>query len=360
MIKIARLDKSNERLWEDYVAAHPAANAAHTLDFKEVFASAYGFKPIYLLALDEGKAHGVLPCFLTDSFIFGRKLTSAPFNFFNGPLFDTPEAAHALLSEIISEGRDNDADYVELKCGNALACADSTFMGGWREFFNYRQSRLSLEPSYDLVSRKSYHRNLRRNLSKWRNGAERKGCRVRELRDLADLKSFYDLMVLVRRDKFRMIPPPWILLKETYAHFSRRKEIKIWLMTDNADRLIGGMLLLMFQKTATAVWSATDPDYQHLSPFYLLIDSAIQFCAKNGFRYFDLGITSPHHKGLLDFKERWGCQTKNASIYFYLIGAKKYPNLDYHTAFPRLRGCLAHVPLGLLKMMSPLVTRHLA
>ena len=57
----------------------------------------YKHKPIYLIAKEDGEMKGVLPLFLMQSMLFGKKLVSVPFAPYGGVCADNETIENALI-----------------------------------------------------------------------------------------------------------------------------------------------------------------------------------------------------------------------------------------------------------------------
>ena len=88
-----------EASWEEFVLRHPQASGYHTLTWKRLIEGVFGHRAHYLLSTNgAGEITGVLPLILTESWMFGRYLTSMPFVNYGGVLSDDEASAHALLT----------------------------------------------------------------------------------------------------------------------------------------------------------------------------------------------------------------------------------------------------------------------
>ena len=77
-----------EAEWQIYVKNTPAASMYHALEWRDVLQRAFGHRSWYLMALDDGKARGVLPLVEMKSLLFGHFFVSLPFLDYGGILAD--------------------------------------------------------------------------------------------------------------------------------------------------------------------------------------------------------------------------------------------------------------------------------
>jgi FemAB-related protein (PEP-CTERM system-associated) len=95
MIKIIPLGPETAA-WDSFVRAHPDATFFHLAAWREVIQSAFGHRPYYVAAAQDGAIVGVLPLVQVKTRLFGHTLISNPFCVYGGPLAATPEASRAL------------------------------------------------------------------------------------------------------------------------------------------------------------------------------------------------------------------------------------------------------------------------
>jgi lipid II:glycine glycyltransferase (peptidoglycan interpeptide bridge formation enzyme) len=353
-MKISLVSGENESLWNEYIQKNEKSSFFHTLEWRNIVHQVYGFHPIYIMAItDDGSVKGVSPSFYTKSVLFGKKISSTPFNFYNGPIFDDETAGRMLIEWLIAKGKELDAKYVELKFMNEIpenvahACnlvkRDHYFISGLAILENYEEN---------------YEKHHRKNMRTLRRKAEKEDVSVRELSKLSELKEFYDIMVVLLRNKHHMIPQPYALFRSLYETLHPKGMIKIFLAL-KGKKIIGGMVVLLFKDAAVYAYGASRSDYKVYSPSSLLVDNAIHFCATHGYKSLDFGVTSPHQPELLEFKGGWGCTHKKLPFYYYLISEKHVPDLDYHTAFKNVRRFYRYVPKRMIKTFSPMITKQL-
>ncbi|MBL7147202.1 MAG: GNAT family N-acetyltransferase [Nanoarchaeota archaeon] len=347
---ISLTDEYNEK-WNHYIQANKKAIVFHTLEWKNIVQKVYKFKPYYFLAIENGKTKGILCSFLTKG-LFGKKIVSTPFNFYNPPLFDDEETGKELIDHIINVGKKENVRYVELK---ALEKFNPELISqlNIQENEHHFISNLKLESNPE----KNYYPRLKKNLRTLKRNAEKEKVILREFRDESELKQFYDILVKLYRNKHNMIPQPYALFHEMYKTFGENFKL---LVAVHKSKIIAGMVLLFFKKQAVYAYGASDQDYVRFSPGTLLIDEAIRKTSKMGYAELDFGLTSPFQKNLLDYKSNWGAKSLKLPYYYALIRSNQIPELDFSTAYKPLRKYFKYVPLPVVKLISPIVTKKLA
>jgi CelD/BcsL family acetyltransferase involved in cellulose biosynthesis len=340
--------------WNSYLLDNPKSSFFHTLDWKDIIERVYGFEPCYFLAMEGDDVKGIVCSFFTKSVIFGKKIISTPFNFYNEPLFDDADAASVLIKAVIDIAKHKDVKYVEFK---SLSEFDNSIASNFSLVKNdhYFISGLQLKGTPD-ESVKSYTSRLTKNLRTLKSNALKNNIKVRELSSVSDLEAFYDVLVRLYRDKHNMIPQPYSLFRSLYD--LGEKKFRLLVCTKD-DKVVGGMVLLFFKDQVVYAYGASNPDYANFSPSTLLVDHAINLVSGLGCSHMDFGVTSPYQEGLLNFKSSFGATPKKLPFYYHLLKVDKVPELDYHTSFKSLRKPFRFVPVPIIKKLSPIVTRQL-
>ncbi len=357
MDKILNLTKENEKLWNSFLDEKESSTFFHTLEWKEIVEKVYGFKPLYFINLNEGnKVSAISPSFFTKSILFGKKIISTPFNFYNGPIFNDENSGKEIILRTINEAKKRNSKYVEFKFMNEI---DESLV---REFElkkndHYFISNLKLSKSYEEI-KNNYNPRLRKNLRTLRKNAERDNIFTKDLENLNELKQLHNIMVKTLRNKHHMISQPFDLFSTMYTKLREKNMIKI-LLSKKDKKIIAGMIILFFKDKAVYAWGVSDLNYKNYSPSSLLIDDAIKYCCENNCRELDFGVSSPQHPSLIEFKEKWGCTKKKLPYYIKLINTKEVPEMDYHTTFKELRKPFRYVPLWLIKKSSKIITKNL-
>ena len=355
-MKIILVEKENELKWNKFVDSNPEATFFHTLVWRDIIKEVYNFEPMYFMALDNEEVTAIFPSFYTKSLIFGKKIISTPFNFYNGPLFKDEKAGEEIINYVIEKAKEKDAKYVEIKFMNEISEKLKKEVK-LEKNAHYFISSLELAKNEEEAEKK-YDKELKKNLRTLRRNAEKNGIIIRDIQGTKELKAFYDVMVRTLRDKHNMIPQPYKLFYSLFNKLQPKKMIKILLAVKDKE-VIGGMIILLFKNDAVYAWGASNLKYKKFSPSSLLIDSTIKYLVLNNYKTLDFGVTSPYQESLLSFKEGWGCSHKKLPYYYSLIKSKEIPHLDYHTSFKNIRKLFRLVPIPIIKALSPLITKQL-
>jgi len=104
-----------ENAWDAYCERHSQGTFFHKIGWKQLIERVYGYKPIYLMAINGDDIIGVLPLFYVQHWALGKKLISIPFAVYGGLCTDTTEAGNLLLDHAINLSKGLNVEYMELR-----------------------------------------------------------------------------------------------------------------------------------------------------------------------------------------------------------------------------------------------------
>lgn len=354
-MEILPLSKDNEEDWTEYIKQNEYANFYNTVEMKKLMEKVYGFTPLYYLAYKENEVKGIICAFLTKSIFFGKKISSSPYNFYNQPIFDDPESGKALLQKLISVGKENKVKNITLKSVVEIDDNLALQMGFLKKFYYYTSIlRLKNDPEETV---KAYSKRLTKNLRTLKRNAEKSNIEIREARSLQEVEKFYDMMLLLYRDKHNMITQPFALFKSMYEDLSEQKKFSL-LLAWKDEQVIAGMIRLYFNKKIMYAYGSSDEKYKNFSPSSLLIDYTIRTESEKGNESLDFGVTSPYQESLLNFKSSWGAVPQKLPFYYYLITEKEIVEKDYYNSYTFLRKPFKYLPSFLIKKLAHKVTKQ--
>jgi CelD/BcsL family acetyltransferase involved in cellulose biosynthesis len=145
--------------------------------------------------------------------------------------------------------------------------------------------------------------------------AQREGVRIRIGQSFDELAPFYALHVATRRRLGVPVQPKRFM--ENLFRQMVTGGLGFVILAHKDDRLIAAALFLAWNGNLIYKYAASDPRYWSLCPNNLVLWTAIDWGYRNGYRALDLGRTDTEHKGLREFKSRWG-STEMPLTYSYL------------------------------------------
>jgi CelD/BcsL family acetyltransferase involved in cellulose biosynthesis len=304
-VQITTIDPRATPEWDTFVSAHPGATVFHTTAWCRVLTDTYRYKPAYIVSRDEhGAITGGVPLMLVDSWLTSRRLIGLPFSDVCGPLL--PETGgDELLASARAEVLRSRASGVELRGRGGADMAESGFSNGTV----FLQHIIDLAPGPGLEAK--VHSSARRAIRK----AEKEGVTVRASTELADVRRFYQLMVMTRR-KHGLLPQPWRFFANIHRYLIATGHGYL-LLADVGGETVAGDLILQFRDQLTYKFNASDPRFLQLRPNNLLLWRAMHLGAETGCRTLDLGRCEEDNEGLRRFKLLWGAREQRVGYYHY-------------------------------------------
>ena len=331
----------NDHEWRDFLLSRSNATLYHTPEWKECLQRTFRYSSKYLFASDEnGILTGILPLFLVNGRLFGRRLVTLPFSHVCGPVGD-PESVNCLLEEAIALAE---------KMGDIPLIlnspVDSPRFGNSTNFSTYI---LDLNRDVNLISKK-LGKGCRRAII----GAKKKGVTVRESREPFDLKEFHYLNSLNKKELGVPCHP---------LHFFENISIILSNMSrlyiaERDHEMIGGSLMLHYKDKVIYGYGAANPSALNYHPYHAVIWQSIQDACAEGYQSYDFGRCFHNDTGLMDFKRRWG--TRELPLTYSNFPPKSRSGTNRSGAVVDIGGkILRHLPLGIYTALSERVFREL-
>ena len=317
-----------------------------------MIADCYSLEPYHLLASDS-----LLPLFLVKSPLFGRKLTTQPFNFYGGLLSASEESARTVVDNARDVWKRTNARYLEIK--------------------NVQRLNTDLVKKFNLIERspvvryvvplqesaeefdKQLKRRFREKIHRLQRQASSAGLTIEDVGPNAEisLREFYDLLTDEYKFKHLMLVQPFRLFQQVAKALPDLFHLYIARIKDKA---IGGAMILRFKNVDYYLWGAFDQKTEEISPLTLVLAEAMRQAREAGSKTFDLGVTSRSHEGLNFFKSRWGGECESLNYYYLANNPEDVPHLDYFNSFRTARQLIKYVPRRMIQRISPLVINWLA
>jgi hypothetical protein len=344
---VRELREADAARWTDFVTRHPNANLYHTLEWRDVIKEVFGHQPVYLLAERDTGLCGILPMFLVKAPLLGSKLISLPYDIGSGGALAVDEdAERAMVERAMAVAREMRINYLELRYGSERRAL--TTLG-------LEQSEPVLITEMELDNEPSVWARVKENHRKEIRIAEKRGVVIREAESLADYQAFYEVYLKVFRgfgtppygsDYF---PTLWRRLKPSGA--------ARLLLACISDRCVGGLLLFCWGKSMVNKFAACLPEAVPLRTYVALYWRAIQLGLGAGYRHLSWGSSSRDQKGLIEFKERWGAETRPA-VFYDLPVRRAVPSIErYYSSEGLTRRIWRKFPLSITRTAGGALNR---
>lgn len=342
-MKVVELIKENESCWDEFVETNPESTMYHLLGWKRILETTFGYKPFYLIALnDDNKIEGILPMFLMLDILRRKYLISNPFSNFAGICANTAAAKQALLEKAFEIARKEKIQYIELR--QLREKVEPTLPS--KESF----TTLILEINHDADT-------LWKNLSSRNRGKVRKAAREGLTVDLGGkyLGAFHSIFA----KNFKYLGTPVLPISYFEAlidEFSGRIELFVLNLNSHTT---SGMLMFKFKNIIAEPWVASLREYNQIYVNNFLYWQAIKYACENNFKYFDFG-RSTIGCGTYNFKLQWGAQPVPLYYQYYLNKAKQIPKVDaLNNRYQRYINIWKKLPLRLTKFAGPRLVKYL-
>jgi lipid II:glycine glycyltransferase (peptidoglycan interpeptide bridge formation enzyme) len=346
------LDSENEKKYSEFVSNSKDSTIYHTMEWKDVIESTFGFRPLTILSENEkGNVEGALPLFLCKT-AFGKSVISSPFFIFGGLLSETEKATNQLITKAKQLTKDNNAKYLLVKQRSKLS---PKLVGehGLKNEVREHTFHLKLDKDPQTVFKKLPKGSVRWGVKK----ATERGVSVREGESVSDLRQFYHLFLLTRRN-IGIPAYPFKMFKKIWNGFSEKGQMKV-LFADYGDEPIASIIIYLYNNTINYAHAGAIPgkEIMKLQPYHLLIWKAIELGCANGFKILDMHGATPGMSGLYEFKKRWSEETIELP-YYYFPNVAPYNNPE-DAKFKFLRNIWKRFPLKVTEALSGSVTKHL-
>jgi len=333
------------------VKSHPNSTIYQHSSWLKVLTLTYKhIQPLYFAIEDEKcNIQAALPCFLVKSKLMGTRIVSLPFSSYCDPIVDDKKDLIKLLDCIIREVENNFASYYELRAFKSQDLIDD----GRLKSHNYHKIHiLDIREGFEKVKRA-----FPKDIVKSQKKAIKSGLTVRQGCSEQDLKNFYVMHVMTRRRQGFPIQP-YTFLKNMWDVMYPQGYFTL-LLAELNKKVIAGHILFKFKDTVSSEIGAYFPKYLAVKPNHLLFWASIALACSEGYHYFDFGKSPHDHKGLLDFKRRWGAKMYDLPYFYYpqVRGMMSLEQNDLKHELLRFAG--KRLPLPLAKIMGRLAYRHL-
>jgi hypothetical protein len=328
------VSKVNLLDWKNFLKQYPST-VYHTPEWKQVLVEAFSYTPVYLYAInDVEEITGFLPLFQMRGASSRTRLCSVPFGHLCGPL-GSKQAQDMLLKKA--------RELVEKDNLESLEIRESVESSFFKELNSFSTFILDLEDPLAVWNK------LDRGSVRWAiKRASKMGVKVEATNKIEDIRAFYELNCLTKRD-IGVPCHPWPFFEVLFNIF--KKDVQLYLAKSGGS-VIGGGVFLYHNDTVLYGYGAADPKRLREYPYNAFIWESIKDACAKGYSSFDFGRTSYTDTGLLKFKRRWGGSEKKLFYsYFPTNTINALLNRD-SILLPIAKECINILPLPLYKEIS--------
>jgi CelD/BcsL family acetyltransferase involved in cellulose biosynthesis len=290
--------------WRRFSESQPAATPFHHPAWSLVLGQTYGYRPFVLVQTAAGgRIVAGLPLVELRRALRRGQLASLPFTDYCPPLV-TGDADPAGFTTNLLRWRDGLGRPVVV-LHEAAPAAPGVYQVS-RGVRHVVPLETSSERAFAALGGK-----VRSSIRK----AQREDVRIRIGQSLDDLAPFYALHVETRRRLGVPVQPKRFM--ENLFRQMVTGGLGFVVLAYKDERPIAAALFLAWNSNLIYKYAASDPRYWPLCANDLVLWTAIDWGYRNGYRALDLGRTDTEHRGLREFKSRWG-STELPLTYSYL------------------------------------------
>ena len=294
-LTIVILDPTTDPRWEELLASR-AGDIFHSPPWLRVLRDTYDL-PIEarVLLADSGEPiAGFVYAPIDD--IMDPRVVSLPFSDFCDPLASTQAEWAAVTAGVLTP----DLRF-HLRCLHSeLPLKDPLLTPAGRARWHAVDLTRDLDDIWQSIASSA-----RRSIRKARDG----GVEVRVAESLADVRSFFDLHLHVRKHKYELLAQPWPFFERLWTHLLSEGHGRL-LLAEQDDQVLGGVLLLQWGRTLYYKFNASQPDLLGARPNDLVIWHAIEHGVATGLERLDFGLSDWDQEGLLRFKRKYATEEK--------------------------------------------------
>jgi FemAB-related protein (PEP-CTERM system-associated) len=339
-MNIVEYNNTMQAQWDAYVLHHEQGTLFHLTSWQRIIARAFGYKPHYLAATEDGSVRGVLPLFMVSNPLMGRALISTPFAVYGG-ICASDQAAHdALLNAASNLAHEHKVEYLELRLREGAPAS------GFETKNLYVTFQTAIEPDADRLL-KGLPRDTRYMIRKGQKAG------LQATRGNQQVDTFYEIYA----QSVRNLGTPV---------FSK-KFFRIIL-----EELGGDAEISVIWHGETAVASVLSFRFRDwILPYYGGSTLAGRNCAANNFMYWEL-LESARQRGIrnfdfgrsklgtgsYDFKSDWNMQERPLPYQFHLVRRREMPNFSpANPRFKRVTELWKRIPFPVTKFIGPALVK---
>ena len=309
--------------------------------WKKTIEEVFGYRPMYLMAVEGEQVRGVLPLFLVKNLLVRSALISSPFAVYGGVLADSDEVRDLIREHVTALAESIGVQYVELRNSHPDQCLGFSRISRYVTFT--QEIGPNEEAMLEAIPRKT-RRMVRISL--------KSGLTTRQ--QGSDISAFYDLY---SRSLRRLGTPsfPSRHFASLIANFGDMVDIREVTLQGKA---VAAVMSFYFRERALPYYGASDPAYNSLAPSNFMYFDQMRWAGRNGYRIFDFGRSKKVQSGSYDFKSHWGMLETELPYEMLLVKRKTLPNFSPNN--PKFQAAIKvwqRLPLSVTRMLGPRLVR---
>lgn len=290
-------DDCNKSHWNKFIKKNHISTIEHLFEWKNVLKKTYNLDSLYLGIKRKNELVAICP-FIITNFLFKKKAISFPYLCSGGVLVSGEISKNLAESLFVKYLYNNKITHVEFRSTHKNYKASL-----------YVSTKISL-PSNKEIYWKSLKSNHRRKIKKAGEN------NFKFLIKKTNIFEYYQIYLIGL--KKHGVPPHSINFFRNILN-SFKDQVKV-LQVTYKDRIIASMILISSNKSISAPFIFSNPNYLNRLCNYYLYWEAISYAIENDYEFFDLG-RSISSSGNEKFKNMWNA--KSVPLCSYIFDNKK-------------------------------------
>ena len=351
------LSPEEERQWDAFVTGHPLGCVYHLSAWKRVLEEAFPHIRGRFLALRDGVTGQIragMPLYTVRSWLLGNRIVSVPFASSCDPLISAPEEFALLLPAIQDALRGAGGRTIEIR---AITTAQHLAASPLAADAIYKHHYLALDRSPEALFNSFANSSVRQKVRK----ARRLGVTVEERTDEEGMRICHAILTDTRR-RISLPPMPFAFFRAMRRRLGP-DHLKVYLAMQEG-KAVACHLVLRFKDRWNSEYSG-NTNSAITGANQLLYWDAIQRAQASGAQRFSLGRTSPHHLGLLSYKQRWAPVEEDLTHFTNALGNGSRRSIagvearSATTVYRLLQPLVGKAPMWFLRLVGTFCYRHL-
>jgi FemAB-related protein (PEP-CTERM system-associated) len=349
-MKIRMAVVADQSVWDEYVDGHKDASPYHRFAWILSVEQAYQHKNVSLLAFNEEKLVGVLPCIKMQRPFSKPSYCALPYCDLGHGLANDANILQALQNEALA--------LLECEGGNIFDYRDSVNTSPSNELAGKKVRMVLSLPSGSEALMASFKSKLRSQIRK----AQKNGLTYVIANNQTQIDDFYQIFAInMRKLGSPVHSKKWF--ECLFNHYAQHSVLSV--VYSNKVPVGAGMVLRTANKVAIP-WASTVTKYNKLAPNMMLYWSLLEHVSDLGCTEFDFG-RSTYDQGTYKFKRQWGAEPVP------LAWSNLVPNLvpSQTTITESNTGNVKHIrtlvektwsslPLGVTTRLGPKIRKHIS
>jgi FemAB-related protein (PEP-CTERM system-associated) len=338
---IRKLDQDLHERWDDYVLTSLHGTFFHTLGWKRVMETTFGYTPHYLVKMVNGEVKGCLPLFHIRIWPFKNALISVPFGVAGGVCADDTAVGSALVDEACRLTTEIKADYMELRhtLPTQIPLQEQDL------YYTFEREILDdPEKNMAAIPRKQ-RRMIREGIKAGLTSTV--GCSEEDLEGLYRIYSHS-----VRNLGTPVFPLKYF--KRLVAEFPQSTVIlSVWY----EGIRVAAVMAFLHKSRIMPYYGGGLREYQQYAINDFMYWELMRYGCERGFTIFDFG-RSKRGTGAFDFKRHWGFEPRPLPYQYFLPRGGMIPNVNpLNPRFQFFIKLWRNLPLPVAESLGPLLIK---